>query len=971
MALAPVDEVGEDLDGMDFTIQTCKDKIMHLQADRERRLEATERLQEKLKALNNELAARRLEAEQRKMELKEEQNRNKQHALMKREMGEGADGLVLRRDEDQSKVRNKIEEMIQEKTAGPTGKEKQKTEYGFRVFDETELMVEKPMEAQSKETPVDTVLVTHQKPNSDDVRYHLSYRVAKETPSKRLREDACNYWNLSEVEYILLTVENSKVHDDVSLQHCFRPNERCQLILAPKDPRRQVLMDMELEATMPKRGKGSKPSKKADKVATEDPSKKYNQAGQFIDWMQARPGVWEFMTQRDRNVVEHITRIKPRSIIVYLFFILASLVSFLFVNPASKGYYMRHGPLLAMTRPHIDSATGEVSPGYFDIKTQEQAWHWLTHIVSEQLMKPESESDIRAHNYIAGWLRVRMQQVGEPSPANCMPQDMAPSDSYCVSTYYDSASYGEEDLDFVRMYWDGYNHTTTVTTTTTTCTFDATITTIPGCIGITNGTATSGGRRLPSDPVYPGYEDEGNSIESIYSRRESSDDHLFDADSSEEERRRLIYSMAPWTENHPYTSDEPTVQGTDGRSSSVSPWKFSAADKNSLDHNQGPLSGLWQKYDASGYNLDYNLSHSNLTAMFNAYRADMLALRERGWWTNRTRSIIVSFTLFSSNYEMWLNSEYVLETPASAIVHPVIHVNTFRPSYKDLSNSQTIFWIDNIRLLFSLFILCIQIYSEIGYCKKAEESWLTGYLITPLGVADVGIVVFMLMIYVIRQILLGFVEEPVTFLQDIIDNENGFMGTMPVAHLYRLQLQMEGPLFCCLVFRFFSFLRINRQIYIIWATLVEAARLYLPFCLVLTPVLFGMVVWAHGLWHSTQRMYSSIPTSAMSVVMMVHGDIDVQALFRAHRPDTLVFGILLYVVVWLFLINAWVAVMVHVYQTTRVRAGYQPSDYKWEEKHYVKWSLWRPFAKIYFNVLRPHIEKPKDLKGDDDDDDDK
>merc|ERR1719408_90959 len=144
--------------------------------------------------------------------------------------------------------------MIQEKSSGPSKKEKQRTNYGFRVFDETELMVEKPMETPGKDIPVDTVLVTHQKPNSDDVRYHLSYRVSKDTPSKRLRQDACNYWNLSEVEYILLTVENSKVHDDVPLQHCFKPHERCQLILAPKDPRRQILTDKEKDATAQKIG---------------------------------------------------------------------------------------------------------------------------------------------------------------------------------------------------------------------------------------------------------------------------------------------------------------------------------------------------------------------------------------------------------------------------------------------------------------------------------------------------------------------------------------------------------------------------------------------------------------------------------------------------------------------------------------------------------------------------------------------
>ena len=112
----------------------------------------------------------------------------------------------------------------------------EKNEFGFPKFDETELMVEKPMEEQTKEQSyIDTVLVTRIVPNTD-FKYQLSYRVDRRTTCKKLREDACRYWGLSEVEWILRTIENSKVHDDLTIQNCFRPPELVNLLLTVKTP---------------------------------------------------------------------------------------------------------------------------------------------------------------------------------------------------------------------------------------------------------------------------------------------------------------------------------------------------------------------------------------------------------------------------------------------------------------------------------------------------------------------------------------------------------------------------------------------------------------------------------------------------------------------------------------------------------------------------------------------------------------
>jgi len=388
-------------------------------------------------------------------------------------------------------------------------------------------------------------------------------------------------------------------------------------------------------------------------------------------------------------------------------------------------------------------------------------------------------------------------------------------------------------------------------------------------------------------------------------------------------------------------------------------------------HAEQVLSGSWGRYAPSGYNLDYHLQHDNMTAMYLAYRSDMVALRERGWFTNRTRSIIVSFTLYSSNFDLWMQNDYVLEMPATAIVHPNKHIDVFSPSLKDSAHGFILFWLDNIRMLCALYILIGQVYYEISVARVREEKWLYTYLLTPVGLADIAIGGLMIWIYVVRQITLGLVEEQDIFLKSLVDNEFGFQSTNARATLYRQHLQVEAPLMCLLLFRFFSLLRINRQVFIIWTTLVESARRFLPFCLVLAPVGFGLVIWAHGLWHSTQKQYTSLPLAAMSVIMMIHGDVKVIDMFESHRPDTLIFGFVLYVVTWLLLVNAWIAVLVHVYQNVRVRAGYRPADYKWQEMHHVQWSLWRPVAAFYFKYLRPRIDRPKSFQIAEDDDDDK
>lgn len=347
-----------------------------------------------------------------------------------------------------------------------------------------------------------------------------------------------------------------------------------------------------------------------------------------------------------------------------------------------------------------------------------------------------------------------------------------------------------------------------------------------------------------------------------------------------------------------------------------------------------------------------------MTAMIAAYRADMVALRERGWFTKRTRSIIVSFALYNPRSDLWLQNEYILEMPVSAIVVPKSHVDVYRPSTRQAQNFGTVLWLDITRLVFALYIFVFQICYEVIVARRRKESLCLGYLLSPLGFADLGIGLATIVIFIVRHVVLATSETSIDFATKLMSEDVGYRSTSDRAWLYRLQIQFEGPLLAVVLFRLLSFLRINRQVYIIWTTLVEVSKRCAPFLLSIAPLLLGFVLWAHAIWGGFAKNFASVTSSCVSVVMMVHGDIDMYSLIHSQRPSSLAFGVCLYGVVWLIVVNGWIAVIVHVYEGVRIRVGWRPSDYKWKEKHYVNWMLWTPFQRLYFNVLRPRIERP-------------
>lgn len=429
----------EDLSALDK--DNCKERIKTLEAARERRHEKTERLNEKLKALNNELAYRKEQADSIQKQLDDDQKKNKPH--VGQSGNQVSDKIDSRAEND--RVLQKFEEVLAEKTKH---KHVELNACGFRTFDETDLMIEKSQEEQKSELEnVDTVLIVHT-PANTDLNYQLSYRVNSKTTSETLRRDACRYWDVSEVEYILTTSDQSKLHDDLTIQHCFKNTEFRKLYLMLKNPKRSALTEAEEQAINPRQGPKAmqKRSKKSD-------VKEVIQEDAFEDKLKTFPGLFEFMVRRDEKVTKHLMLTKPCGIMCYLILVITGLVALGYAVPPNSLYYVRSAPVQLLITPD-----GLHSVKYMEIRTRMEIIDWLNHTVPENLMV--EMSSFRQYNYFVGWLRVRTQRVQDSG--DCMYPDDVPTGVVCIPEIYDSSTAYTENFDGLQTYYENATNGTSV-----------------------------------------------------------------------------------------------------------------------------------------------------------------------------------------------------------------------------------------------------------------------------------------------------------------------------------------------------------------------------------------------------------------------------------------------------------------------------------------------------------------------------
>jgi len=835
------DDFASELDGLDLA--ACRARIAGLLAERTRREDSTQRVHVKMQALTYELAARREEAAAWRQQL---QGKYKQNMQLEKEVPDALVPMEAAVDYYQERLRRLIEQEL----SAAMPRRPEVNHLGIRILDERDLMVHKPADVERfEQAQVDTILITHWRNSGSEHKFHSSYRVSAIATVTELREDACTYWGISEEQYVLWTLGNEKVQDGLSIQKCFKPNEQAHLILAPKVPTNREVPESVQEAIRAKRGvKARAARKKANAEMRQGTSGM--QPDSFYEQMAQAPGLFEFMTQRDRRVVGHLRRSRLCSVCIYAVLFVLTCLSIAWTRPKSQEYMSSLG---------VSTSVSGVKGAFEGIRDPGAAWNWLTHTVSTELLRNTSSlSSLRETNYLTGWLRVRMQQVKLASHAECL-QHGLPEDVKCFSEFYTQSSAEKSDLEDVQSYWSG-------------------------------------------------------------------------------------------------------IVGVDGRSNETVPWKF-MTEQEANHQRVGSEVGQYQRYDPSGYAVEYNLQHSNLTAVYEAFVADMTTLRNASWISRRTRAVHVTFLAYNPTYDYWMPSRYMLEFPVSGVVQPSSHVQLFRSvfhQFKFMGMSQLM--LDMVRVALVVLVMLYQVTFETRFeWKQSGKAWR--YFLGPRGLADLGIIGIFTAIFFDRY--LHDFRSHISTVGLAAEASKGYSVESWHADIYRLNSVFEAALLCLVVWRLLSFMKVNRHIFLIWQTLSSSLRKFVRYLTVFLPVLAGFILLAHTYWRPHLAEFQTLPSSATSVLMMLLGDDAIAQRGDATRPGTVIYVMGLYCLIILFAVSSWTAVLVQEYQKTRVAAGFRPQEYTWSEYDYVSWILPAALKKAYC-VIRPSIVPSEDIDDIDD-----
>merc|ERR1719198_309827 len=349
----------------------------------------------------------------------------------------------------------------------------------------------------------------------------------------------------------------------------------------------------------------------------------------------------------------------------------------------------------------------------------------------------------------------------------------------------------------------------------------------------------------------------------------------------------------------------------------------------------------------------------------------MAMFQANGWSTNRIRAIHAFFQAYNGNYDLWAYNNYALEMPANGLVLGTAEIKMYRPVlyFEEGGGKTGVYW-EAARCILVLYIATFQFHHESKIQMKINAfqscsfmKALGSYLFMTLsGLADLAIVISWLITLALRiQYGLPLTHSTLDWLDEVKSEKYEDEPSL-YASMEQLTTILEAFMITGVAYRLVEFFGVNRQMFLIWHSIAESFRRYRSFMPLFLACLLGIVAIAHAFWRAQLLSFSTYPSALVSSIIYLKGDFDPRVmdleLISTTRPLTIVFFFFSQCLFVLVMTNGWIAVLVNTYQEVRVKAGYDPNDYKWYESKYVVFILTKRCQHIYFKYLRKHIEKP-------------
>jgi hypothetical protein len=371
------------------------------------------------------------------------------------------------------------------------------------------------------------------------------------------------------------------------------------------------------------------------------------------------------------------------------------------------------------------------------------------------------------------------------------------------------------------------------------------------------------------------------------------------------------------------------------------PYEYVTDDANSDLHQIGTVHGQLQTYTPGGYSVEYKMDKIPSTVYdenVQFYKTDMSVFKDLGWihpWY--TRLLVIDFTIYNYNYDMWGGCELIIEFPPSGNVMPLMKLRSFVPNLFETSHDYSVMYIMAARVLIGIYILIGVGSAEIKHKTKNQNAGIL-YYCSLNGICDVGIVVTIIASMIVRLLL--FSAEKTTDLFDTLQDETrttGFKCFNDLSVRYEWLYIMEGIIFFFTMLRLVSLFRLNRSVYLLWHTVGIAVKQAFYLCTVFVPSYFFFMIVGHRVWGARYSEFRTLAHSFMAVFHMLKGEVEVETMLEGGAASAAMFYIALYIFVTFLLFSGFAMVFAESYYVVQLTVATQQD--KWAFWQWKKWFI--------------------------------
>ncbi|KAL0237712.1 hypothetical protein GEMRC1_012186 [Eukaryota sp. GEM-RC1] len=319
--------------------------------------------------------------------------------------------------------------------------------------------------------------------------------------------------------------------------------------------------------------------------------------------------------------------------------------------------------------------------------------------------------------------------------------------------------------------------------------------------------------------------------------------------------------------------------------------------------------GFLNRYGGSGYNIELpaNLTQAKSTLDF---------LFENNFIDFQTRVLFLDFTVYNSALNLFAITRLAFELAASGKVYT-------SATFRVLKLFAYLQFLDYVKLFFEclvvLFCICytfalVRGIKKHGIFEYFDCFWKFWELFTYI------------LIYIVFFTRLFSVLHIRGYREDSGYTESFSFAAQRIGFVMNQELNVLSVLAFVMFFGLFKFLELSVRLSLLTRVLKKAAKDCLAFSVILAVILCGYAFGGRLAFGIDLYEYRSLEHSVMALFRLAIGDFDYQELFKANRVIGPLFVLSFLFLVYLILLNMFLAIINDTFSLVREESRYETED---------------------------------------------